>query len=129
MELELKQFYNFATLAPVQLGAVYKGVELLAIVSYDLAKPYDVDSRQRAVYPMLAQGTPSDHTKYQYYIFRTPSGDQIAFADAWIDAASVVKVSTMSFDIQVRDATIADQETARVALLAAGITNFSIVQK
>ena len=127
--MELNQFYNFSTLAPVQLGAVYKGVELLAIVSYGLAKQYDVDARQRAVYPMLPQGTPVDHTKYQYYIFRTPSGDTIAFADTWIDLTSIVKVSTMSFDIQVHDATIADQETARVALVAAGITNFTIVQK
>lgn len=121
--------YNFHTLAPGVLGVGYKNVKLTAILTYEVASTLTpVLTKHRAVYPSLPAGTIDDPMAYQYYMFKTESGDTLFIADAWIDTNSVEEVSGISFDVKFRGVTSDQYETVRLALVAAGLTGFEMVR-
>lgn len=82
--------YNFSVYANSILGASFKNVRLVSILDYQTALRFsNVPLQHRQIYPYLPVGTPSDATKYIYYLFRTSNGAELVIADVWIEDTTI----------------------------------------
>ena len=127
MPIELKKTYEFATLAPTQLGGMYKNMKVEAIMDASTAQKYrDVEGIHESILPLLPAGTPVSTSDITFYKFRTPEGNTEIFADAWIDSTTVTEVTSITIDIKVYNASTTDINRIREALALMNFTTFSI---
>ena len=126
---ELKKIYNFNTLPVSLLGAVIKNAKLLAILDYEMALKYDnVALKYRQIYPALPQGTPDQPELCTYFLFKSESGEDVIFADQWIDMSTVEVVDHVNIQVVFTEASIQDISRIRDLLSAAGYRNYTIKQ-
>lgn len=129
MSLQIGTIYNFNTLVSSILGATYKNASLVGMVNYAGALKYiNVAQMQANIQPLLPSGTPTDATKYIYYIFKLQDGSQFITADQWLDATSIVPVTTTTLTVVITGAGPADITPIKNALVLLGYSNLVITQ-
>ncbi len=126
---QLNKVYTFNTRAPGVLGASIKNAKLIGIMDYTTAISYDnIDLKFRTVYPVLPSGTPDTPESCVYYRFKSESGENIIFADQWIDEQSIEIIEHIRFQVLFEEASIQDISRVRDSLNALGYSNFTIKQ-
>lgn len=119
--------YSFNTRSPAFLGARIERAKLNSIGDVDLARRFSaVDLTHAQVYPSLPEGTPNDPAATDYLIFTAMNGSKVVLARTWIDEDSVEEVSYVSIRVDLPRCNLTDVETIRVALTAAGVSDFKI---
>jgi hypothetical protein len=126
---EIGGVYSFDTFAPALLGASFKRVRLSSIMDYeDAQQKVSVDAKHSAVYSQLPTGTPKDPAKLTYLAFTTESAiAKIIMAVAWIDAATVDKVTSQRLVVSIENITQPDITRVRESMVLLGFTDFNIV--
>ena len=124
--MNINKHYNFSVYANSVLGTSYTNTKLVSILDYHTALKFaNVELQHRQVYPYLPPNTPSDHTKYTYYLFQH-NGKNIVLADVWIMASSVEETQGLNYTLQLNNVTTAELAIVRDQLRLLGIS-FSIV--
>ncbi len=110
--LEINRYYNFSVYANSILGTSYRGAKLICVLDYRTALKFgNVQLRHRQVFPYLPPGTPSDPTKYTYYLF-SYNGVETVLANVWILDESVEETSGMNFTLKLNN--ISDRQLSIV---------------
>lgn len=129
MNLEIGKTYTFATTAPGILGTEIKNALLESILSFNVATKYDnIVLKYRQIYPQLPQGTPNTPESCIYFLFKTESGEEVVFADQWINESTIEVIEHINFQVLFTSAAIQDMTRVRDAMNALGYTNFQIKQ-
>ena len=127
MNLIIGKTYTFSTASPVFLGSVIESAKLKAIVDADTARLFKpIDQLFASIYPSLPAGTPNDVTAVQYYVFEGLNGAKIVMAETWIVESSIKVIEHVTIKVEIPSASLADVETVRLALAAAGVKDFVI---
>lgn len=120
--LEIGKHYNLAVHANSILGSNFSNVLVKAILDYNLAIKFgSVDLLHKQVYPYLPASTPSDHTKYNYYLVEHRD-KQIVLAEYWIVNGSVELTSGNSVTFKLNNVTSNQVTTVRDQLRLLGIS-------
>lgn len=120
--LVINTYYNFATHANAVLGASHKNARLVSVLDYKTALRFsNIVLTHKQVYPYLPDGTPSDQTKYTYYLFDV-NGKQIVLADVWIVDTSVEVGSTRITTLKLYNTTTNEMNIVRDQLRLLGIS-------
>ena len=123
--------YNFNTRYGSILGSSYKNMLLEAVCGFDYAVKYsDVVTPYRQIMDAYWPTTSSDvlinHYKNDiYFIFKTTENETKVFASLWLDYDSVVKISTKTLTIEIKDFTGIDYSRIEKALNDLGYRNFT----
>lgn len=111
LNLVINSVYSFQTLAPAILGATFRNAKLEASYNFETAmKQENVAALYRAIYPVLPPGTSSDPGSQVYHRFISESGQKIFLADNWINGATVVTVTSLSFTVRIVGASLEDRD-------------------
>lgn len=115
--------YNFSVYANSILGASFKNVQLVAIQDYRTALRFgNIPLKHRQIYPKLPEGTPSDATKYTYYLFRLPNGKEEVIADVWIVDNTIEQTQGFDQTLVLRNITSTQVAVVRDQLRLLGIS-------
>ncbi|EKD89680.1 MAG: hypothetical protein ACD_33C00008G0006 [uncultured bacterium] len=99
--LTINKYYNFTTYAPSILGTSYNNAKLVSILDYDTALKFgNIELLHKQIYPYLPSNTPSDLTKYTYYLFKTENGNVI-LADYWLIDTSIQETGGINATINL----------------------------
>ena len=124
--LSTNKYYNFSVYATSVLGTVFRNAKLVSTLDYRKAlKEANIELLQRQIYPYLPPGTPSDHTKYTYYVFEY-NGKEITLADVWIEQSSIEETQGLNYTLKLNNITSSQLTTVRDQLRLLGIS-FDIV--
>ena len=124
--LSTNKYYNFSVYANSVLGTVYRNAKLISTLDYRKAmKEAKIELLQRQIYPYLPPGTPSDHTKYTYYVFEY-NGKEVTLADVWIEQASIEETEGLNYTLKLNNISSSQLATVRDQLRLLGIS-FDIV--
>lgn len=124
--LSTNKYYNFSVYANSVLGTVYRNAKLVSTLDYRKAmKEANIELLQRQIYPYLPPGTPSDHTKYTYYVFEY-NGKEVTLADVWIEQASIEETEGLNYTLKLNNISSSQLATVRDQLRLLGIS-FDIV--
>ena len=127
MNLQINKTYTFNSLAPSILGTTFKNVTVIGIIDYQTATNYIVpDAMHANIYPHLPVGTPSDPTKYTYYLIRSENGSKTVLAEPWIDADSIVVSSSEVIKITINNVSQSDVSKIRNTLTLMGYSDFTL---
>lgn len=114
--------YNFSVHANSTLGTSYKNVRLVSILDYQTALRFsNIPLQHRHIFPYLPVGTPSDATKYTYYLFRTVSGQEVVLADIWLIDTTIVQTEGVDQTVVLRNVTSGQVAIVRDQLRLLGI--------
>lgn len=106
MNLNVKNQYSFSTRAPGILGASYKNLKLVSIMTYDLANSLiNVQAYHANVYPALPQGTQDNPESYTYFLFKTEQNTNVVMADVWIDEQTLSEQGSQTLIIEIPNIT------------------------
>lgn len=112
---------SFNTYAPAILGGRYDNVKVIGFPSYDSVRQYfEPISRHRLVYPSLPTGVLNDPSSYMYVELQKSDGTKFALGLPWIVEDSVEVIDSVSYGIDIYNATTADAERLRKLLVGAG---------
>lgn len=115
--------YNFSVHANSILGASYKNVQLVSILDYYTALRHgNIPLQHRQIYPKLPEGTPSDATKYIYYLFRAANGKETVIADVWIVDSTIEQTQGFDQTLVMRNVTSTQVAIVRDQLRLLGIS-------
>lgn len=119
------QFLNF-DLNTKLLVSDYRNVKLLGIINYDMAMTFDdVEAVHKNIIGSLPVGTPAQARDYNYLMVLMPNGSRRVVGAPWIKEPITV-VSTVVYNVQVRDGGSDGALLIKKALSAYGITDFTI---
>lgn len=119
--LSINKHYNFSVYANSILGTSYKNTKLVSILDYTTALKFgNVELLHRQVYPYLPPGTPSDHTRYSYYLF-SHNGKTLVLADVWIVASSIEETEGLNYTLRLSNITSSQLAIVRDQLRLLGI--------
>lgn len=120
--LSINKFYNFVTYAPSILGTLYKNMKLVSILDYDTALKFgNIALLHRQVYPYLPANTPSDLTKYTYYLFKDEN-KTIVLTDYWIISTSIEETVGINATVRLNNITASQLTIVRDQLKLLGIS-------
>lgn len=120
--LSINKHYNFSVYANSVLGTSYKNTKLTSILDYNTALKFaNIELLHRQVYPYLPPNTPSDLTKYTYYLF-TYNNKPIVLADVWILQNTIEETEGLNYDLKLRNITSAQLAVIRDQLRLLGIS-------
>ncbi len=120
--MDLYKHYNLSVYAGPVLGSSYTNAKLLSILDYSIALKFDnVELRQKQVRPYLPQGTPTDHTKYTYYLF-SYKDKTIVLAEEWIVPASIQETTGVNYSLTLNNITPTMFGIVRDQLRVLGVT-------
>lgn len=103
--LNINNHYNFSLYANSILGHSYRNARLTSILDYRTAVKFgNIDLIHRQVFPYLPPGTPSDHTKYTYYIFEH-GNKKIVIAAEWLVTDSVEQTTGKDHTLTIYNVT------------------------
>lgn len=115
--------YDFSVYANSTLGTSYKNVQLVSILDYQTSLRFsNVPLLHRQIYPYLPTGTPSEATKYTYYLFRTVAGEEVVLADVWIIDTTITKTTGVDQTVILRNITSGQVAIVRDQLRLLGIS-------
>lgn len=115
--------YNFSVYANSILGTTYKNVQLVSILDYYTALRFgNIPLQHRQIYPKLPEGTPSDATKYIYYLFRSITGKETVIASVWIIDETIEQTQGYDQGLILRDVTSSQLAIVRDQLRLLGIS-------
>jgi len=101
--LTINKYYNFSVYANSILGTTYNNAKLISILDYHTALKFgNIELIHKQVLPYLPTGTPTDNTKYTYYLF-TYKGKSVVLADVWILDSSVVETLGLNYTIRLNN--------------------------
>lgn len=124
--LNINKHFNFSVYANSILGTSYKNAKLISILDYDTALKFgNIELLHRQVYPYLPPNTPSDHTKYTYYLFQHKH-KKIVIADVWILQDSVEEIEGLNYTLKLNNISNNQLAVIRDQLRLLGIS-FDIV--
>lgn len=124
--MSINKHYNFSVYANSILGTSYTNTKLVSILDYHTALKFaNVELLHRQVFPYLPPNTPSDQTKYTYYLFQH-NDKTIVLADVWIMTSSVEETQGLNYTLQLNNVTTSQMAMIRDQLRLLGI-GFSIV--
>ena len=127
MNLSIGKTYSFNTASPVFLGATITQAKLKSIVDADTARKFaPIDQTWAQIFPGLPAGTANDVENMTFYIFSALNGDLLVMAEAWIIEDSIVTVGFVTHTVTFPRAALADATKIRIALTAAGLSDFVI---
>ena len=120
--LLINKYYNFSVYANSILGTTYTNAKLISILDYHTALKFDnVELIHKQVFPYLPTGTPSDNTKYTYYLF-SYNGKNIVLADVWLLYSSVVETLGLNYTIRLNNISTSQYTIVRDQLRLLGIS-------
>lgn len=126
-DFEVSKYYNLSVYANSILGTNYNNALLTAVVDYSIAVKFgSVDLIQKQVMPYLPPNTPTDHTKYKYYLFQHRD-KQVVLADFWIVGDSVEETEGLTYTIKLKNITSSQVSVIRDQLRLLGVA-FDISQ-
>lgn len=124
--LTVNNHYNFSLYANSVLGHSYRNARLTSILDYNTALKFgNVELIHRQVFPYLPPGSPSDNTKYTYYVF-DHNGNTIIIAEEWIVTSSIELASGRDATFKLYNVSSDQISIVRDQLLLLGIS-FDIV--
>lgn len=120
-DLKINNTYSFQLYGTPTLPKSLKNARLeMMMGAADAAKLADIYSMHVASSASLPPGTPQDVSTFSFYKFRSETNAEIIVADAWIDMATVVKVSTGVLTITLNGVTASDRGIILDAINARG---------
>lgn len=130
MEFEINKVYNFNTTSPTLLGtkvveATFKGSVTAAVARRFAA----IDQMYKNILPTLPEGTPVNVDDTTFYIFDGQNGKELILSSVWISESSITLVDHVTIVATLVNASIEDVEKVRIALSAAGLTDFVVATK
>ena len=118
---------SFTVYPSAVLGTLFVRAKVLALLDAETAFQYiDPPSLHANVYPMLPVGTPNQYDAYLYVKLRLQNGTVTCVGLPWIDAATIVEVSDLQYQIVVSNVNANDYERIRTALVANGFPSITI---
>jgi hypothetical protein len=125
---KIRSVYNFDTLAPSILGSTYKGVTVLGQIDATLAATMeDVPAVHAQVFSFLqGSGTPNNYKAYDYILIQTASGQKRVLGIPWIDANSIVEVTSRTIVATITNVTATDLPRIQAALVQNGFNNVTL---
>ena len=118
--------YNFTTLAPSILGADYRNMKVVGIMSMAQATQHDDVATKHQILKPVIPGLPLSAEGLTYIMFEDASGNSKILAENYIDPASVVAVTTTNLAINIFDVPSTTEAMLRQRLIELGVGNFTI---
>jgi hypothetical protein len=123
---QINKHYNFSVYANAVLGTSYTNTKLVSMLDYSTALKFaNVALLHRQIFPYLPPGTPSDQTKYTYYLFQH-NDKQIVLADLWILQDSLIETEGLNYTITLNNITSTELAVLRDQMRLLGLS-FSIL--
>lgn len=127
-ELQIGNVYSFEVYAPQFLAGRFGRLVFEGGVNAALARKFDpIDQLYEQVFPALPEGTPHNVNR-TWYIFKQLNGTSVAICDQWVIPSSLALIESTSFSVYLPNLSLSDEDKIRVALKAAGFSDFSITQ-
>lgn len=125
--LEPRKVYNFNVYPSLLLGSDFSGSTVLSILHHsDAIRETDIFAQHAQIYPFLPAGTPNDATGYDYVKLELPSGNKIILGIPWIDANSIVLISSQRVNVSLTG--IVPTDVAKIkALFAANNIKYNSI--
>lgn len=128
MPFELRKRYNFTTLAPAILGASYKNMKVVSLISQSEAVKYsDVVTKHETLKQTIA-GLPASTVNMTFILFEDSNGDKVVFADEYIDQLTITEITTITLQINVYDADPTMTAIIQARLRELGVVNFTVAE-
>lgn len=125
---EIGNLYSFATKAPAVLGKDFVNLELVQVTNYKHASRIrDVQAIHRSILNELGEGAPANAEQLSYLVFETSTGDELVFAENWINPESITTASAKTLSVTIPNASMTDQRRVREILSQEGYKNFEVV--
>lgn len=120
--LSINKYYNFSVYANSVLGTTYTNAKLVSILDYHTALKFgNIELLHKQVFPYLPTGTPSDNTKYTYYLFNY-LGSNIVLADVWLLDSSIVETLGLNYTVRLNNISNTQYTIVRDQLRLLGIS-------
>ena len=120
--LSISTNYNFSVYATSVLGTNYKAALLKSILDYSTALKYDnIVLLHKQIYPYLPEGTVSDPTRYQYYLFQVGNKEMV-IADVWIINSTIEVATETSYSLRLLNVTASQVSMVTDQLRLLGIS-------
>ena len=127
MAFSIGKVYTFNTLSPAFLSNTVERVKLMSIMDAESARTFEpIDQKYAQVYSSLPPGSPKKPSDVTWYLFKAQNGSNVVLADPWIDSTSIEEIKLIDINVSVVRASLSDVDKIRIALSAAGITDFTI---
>ena len=122
VDLKISGLYNLSVFANSILGSNYQNVKLSSILDYSTALRFEsIDLLHKQIFPYLPPGTPSDHTKYTYFLFQHKD-KTIVLAEHWIIPGSVQLTEGATHTLKLNNVTQQQLTIVRDQLRLLGIS-------
>ena len=130
MEFSIDKIYTFNTNSPTHLGSKVERARFKGEVKASVARRFvAIDQQYKAILPTLPAGTPLSPDDTTFYIFDGQNGKEIILSSVWINEASIELIEHVTITAVLVNAQICDVEKVRIALSAAGLTDFTVTSK
>lgn len=118
--------YTFSTYAPNILGSNFRNLELVGVVSYEIASTFtNVATKHAAVLASLPVASEKDPSKLEYLIFKSSADSKLVLATSWINMATVESALAVKIICEVQDVSPAAVDHLRQLLSSAGYKKFT----
>lgn len=125
---EIKKKYNFnmnTNLVSI-LGDRYTIMKVKGILTSDQAIRYtDITTMHQQVKPLLTS-LPENTSDLTYILFETIDGEEVVYANEYIDSDSIVETDKVNIRVDVANASTEDMNNIKTMLAEAGYSNISV---
>jgi len=126
MNFEINKSYNFNTLAPTIIGNEYNNMRVKGIMDSTQAIKYrDVYTLHNNLVGVIT-GLPTNITDIVFVLFENQDGTDVILGLQYIDQASIIEVTSINININVRNVSSADMGIIRTSLLELGYNDLSM---
>ena len=126
MAFEINKTYNFSTLAPEKLGAVYKNMKVKSILdSAEAGKYSDVYTLHTNLIPVIPN-LPNNITDLVFLLLQNNDGEKTVMAINYIDPDSVILVESVNIRVELTDVSSEDVAIITSRFRELGYFNFIV---
>ncbi|MDQ6988434.1 MAG: hypothetical protein Q9M19_01030 [Mariprofundaceae bacterium] len=124
--MQINKSYDFTTLAPALLGAVYTNMKVKGIVTMEEAVKYsDVVTLHESVKSIIT-GLPNTAHDLVFIILVDTDGQELVLAQDYIDSNTIVMVTTTNLDIKIFNVDSSMEAIIKLRLRELGILSFKV---
>ncbi|UQT02881.1 hypothetical protein TOTORO_00180 [Serratia phage vB_SmaS-Totoro] len=118
---------------PVALyGDIFRNCVPTDLISFKNTPRFNIDAaaEHAKVYNMLPTGqAPNDPAGYKWLVITLENGDETVIGLPWIKVETIKVIEVVNTYVTIPNTAPEDQEKVRLALSAAGFSNFEITQR
>ena len=120
MSFEIGKSYNFSTIAPTTLGAIFSNMKVVSILDFNIAIKFSdiVSIRSKVLQETTNNLLPM--RDISYIMFENEYKDTVVLAEDWVVPSSIVAIDNININIAIKNITTEDKILINNTLTALG---------